>query len=242
MPRRQRAPLPLASQLRKEFTVSIPLSRIRGETASAAHCRGLAGTLAEAFSPDRHQMKKPTLPLHTWSVLAIPIASVAVSVCATWLAYKTYASSKLLYRPYAIATPYFDDTGKKHGIYLSNAGLGPAIIKNMTVTVDGKEYAGLETSVWPRFIADMGLSPMGCFRTGWPTPNAVVKSGDDVPLVTVSEFGAFDCMRQIFQVLATKKVMMVISYSSLYGDDFTSSNRLSLNDANATRLAQQLKR
>jgi hypothetical protein len=194
----------------------------------------------KTFDEDNMTVRKTANPLPAWLTLAVPIVSVVISICATFLSYKTYTSNKLLYRPYAIATPHFDDTGKKHGIYLSNAGLGPAIIKNMTVTVDGKEYSGLETSIWPRFTADMGLSQAGCFRTGWPLTGAVVKSGEEVPLFTVSDFGAFDCMHQILQLLANKRIVLDITYFSLYGDEFSSSNRLNLNDVNATRLAQRL--
>jgi hypothetical protein len=57
-------------------------------------------------------VRKTANPLPAWLTLAVPIVSVVISICATFLSYKTYTSNKLLYRPYAIATPYFDDTGK----------------------------------------------------------------------------------------------------------------------------------
>jgi len=82
--------------------------------------------------PAIHDMK-----LAAPTALLVSLLSLGVSA---WSAYKADVNTKLAYRPYAIAAPMFDDSGNKHGIYLSNAGLGPATINSMTVTVDGRIY------------------------------------------------------------------------------------------------------
>ncbi|MHA6833136.1 hypothetical protein [Ralstonia pseudosolanacearum] len=148
----------------------------------------------------------------------------------------------MLYRPYAITTQYFDDTGKKYGIYLSNAGLGPAIIKDMLVTVGGRTYSGLGASIWPQFGADMGIGGMICLRSAWPPQDSVMKVGEEVPLFTVSDFAAAGCMLQMFQLLANNDIVVEVRYASLYGDEFSSINHMRLNNSDAIHLAEQLKR
>lgn len=172
---------------------------------------------------------------------AVSVASAGAGLWAAWATHQSYTSNKLLYRPYAITTQYFDDTSRKYGIYLSNAGLGPAIIKSMTVTVGGRRYTGLGPSIWPQFRADLGLSATGCFRTGWPVQDSVVKAGEEIPLFTVSELANLACHIQMMKLLADNSIVIEIKYASLYGDEFSASGDMRLNDDTARQLVEQFK-
>ncbi|AOZ02508.1 hypothetical protein BKK81_25050 [Cupriavidus sp. USMAHM13] len=172
---------------------------------------------------------------------AISVASAGAGLWAAWATHQSYTGNKLLYRPYAITTQYFDDTGQKHGIYLSNAGLGPAIIKSMTVTVGGRRYTGLGPSIWPQFRADLGLSATGCFRTGWPVQDSVVKAGEEIPLFTVSGLADLACHVQMMKLLADNSIVIEIEYASLYGDEFSASGHMRLNDDTVRQLVEQFK-
>lgn len=172
---------------------------------------------------------------------AVSVASAGAGLWAAWATHQSYTSNKLLYRPYAITTQYFDDTSRKYGIYLSNAGLGPAIIKSMTVTVGGRRYTGLGPSIWPQFRADLGLSATGCFRTGWPVQDSVVKAGEEIPLFTVSGLANLACQAQMMKLLADNSIVIEIEYASLYGDKFSASGDMRLNDDTARQLAEQFK-
>ncbi len=167
---------------------------------------------------------------------------LVISGWSAWSAHATYTSNRLLYRPYAITTQYFDDTGKKHGIYLSNAGLGPAILKDMRVTVGGRTYSGLGTSIWPQFSTDMGLSGVTCLRTSWPPQDTVIKVGEEAPLLTVSDFAAPGCMPLMLQLLADNDIVVEIRYASPDGDEFSSINHMRLNNSDAVHLSEQIKK
>ncbi|KAF1040089.1 MAG: hypothetical protein GAK33_01089 [Burkholderia lata] len=171
----------------------------------------------------------------------ISAVSAGAGLWAAWATHESYTSNKLLYRPYAITTQYFDDTSRKYGIYLSNAGIGPAIIKNMTVTVGDRRYTGLGPSIWPQFRADMGVSRTDCFRTGWPLPDSVVKAGEEVPLFTVSGVANLACHEQMLKLLTYNSIVIEIKYASLYGDEFSTTGDMRLNDATASQVTEQLR-
>ncbi|VWC73221.1 hypothetical protein BCO18175_02176 [Burkholderia contaminans] len=171
----------------------------------------------------------------------ISAVSAGAGLWAAWATHESYTSNRLLNRPYVITTQYFDDTGRKYGIYLSNAGLGPAIIKSMTVTVGGRRYTGLGASIWPQFRTDLGISTTDCFRTGWPLQDSVMKAGEEVPLFTVSGAANLACHVQMLKLLADNSIVIEIKYASLYGDEFSAMEDMRLNDATAGQLTEQLR-
>jgi hypothetical protein len=171
---------------------------------------------------------------------AISVVSAGASLWAAWATHESYTSNKLVYRPYAISTQYFDDTSRKYGIYLSNAGLGPAIIKSMTVKVGDRRYTGLGPSIWPQFRADLGVSATDCFRTGWPVQDSVVKPGEEIPLFTVSGVANLACHAQMLRLLANNSIVIEIKYASLYGDEFSTTGDMRLEDATARQLTEQI--
>jgi hypothetical protein len=160
------------------------------------------------------------------TALLVSLLSLGVSA---WSAYKADMNTSLAYRPYAIAAPMFDDSGKKHGIYLSNAGLGPATINSMSVTVDGRVYSGLDESIWPQFIRDMKLTP-SCFRTGWPFSQSVLRVGEDAPLLVLTDNASLSCQMQLATLLAQKDMEVAIGYMSIFGQDYTFRHGVRLPD------------
>ncbi len=112
----------------------------------------------------------------------------------------------------------------------------------MLVTVGGRTYSGLGTSIWPQFSADVGIRGMNCFRTAWPPQDSVMKVGEEAPFFSVSDFAAAGCMPQMLKLLAGNDIVVEIRYASLYGDEFSSINHMRLNNADAIHLADQLKR
>ena len=52
---------------------------------------------------------------------------------------------------------------KRNGIYIANPGLGPAIIKALSVEVGGKSYNAMDQHVWRNVFHDLAIVP-GCFR------------------------------------------------------------------------------
>jgi hypothetical protein len=174
----------------------------------------------------RFQLPTHIMKLTATTALLVSLLSLAVSA---WSAYKTNENTTLAYRPYVITTPMFDDSGKKHGIYLSNAGLGPAAISSISVAVDGRVYTGLNDSIWPQFIRDMKLTS-SCFRTGWPASQSVVRVSEDDPLFVLTDNASLMCQMELATLLAQKDIEVTIGYASLFGQNYVSRNSVRLHD------------
>jgi hypothetical protein len=74
---------------------------------------------------------------------------------------------RLSVRPHVVITFTLEGgTGEKNAIYLANPGLGPAIMKALSVEVGGKSYDAMDKRVWRNIFRDLAIVP-GCFRQGW---------------------------------------------------------------------------
>jgi len=169
------------------------------------------------------------------AVVAIVISVLALGV-SFWGTSQAKTQARLSVRPYVIATPFLDESGGKIGLYLSNAGVGPAVIKDMSITIGNRSYNGLGPSIWPQFIQDVNGTRL-CYRTGWPPQNAVLRIGEDDPLLAVSVTAPASCKAEILRILAGQKIYVHISYESIYQDAFTFDGDVHMNDATAENLA-----
>lgn len=73
----------------------------------------------------------------------------------------------------------------QNGIYLTNSGLGPAIITKITVRTDGKIYDNFDTNIWPNVITALNLDS-SCFMNAYPSPGAIIKNGESAPFISLS--------------------------------------------------------
>jgi hypothetical protein len=74
---------------------------------------------------------------------------------------------RLSVKPHVVITFTLEGgTGEKNGIYIANPGLGPAIMKALSVEVGGKSYDAMDKRVWRNIFRDLAIVP-GCFRQGW---------------------------------------------------------------------------
>ncbi|HIH2748398.1 hypothetical protein L3V59_31500 [Burkholderia aenigmatica] len=169
----------------------------------------------------------------------VSIVSAGISIVSAWFAHEAMKSNELVYRPYVVATQHFDDSENRRGIYLSNAGLGPAIIKDMTVTIGTRKYTGLGPSIWSRVQSDAGVGATGCFRTGWPRPDDPLKAGEIVPLLALSDKASPSCLPILLKLLAMNDIAIDIQYESVHGTAFSSTRDVGIHDPDATQIARQ---
>lgn len=179
-------------------------------------------------------MKLRTIEV-TIAIAAIVVSGLALGV-SFWGVSQTREQARLSVRPYVIVTPSLDESGGKIGLYVSNAGIGPGIVTNITITIGQLSYSRLGPSIWPKFIRDMHGNPL-CYRTGWPLQNAVLKIGEDDPLLAVAATAPPLCKLEMLKILAGQKIRAHIEYESIYHDKFVFDGDVNMNDATAENLA-----
>ncbi|RSK61350.1 hypothetical protein [Burkholderia pseudomallei] len=148
--------------------------------------------------------------------IVISIFSLAASL---WSAREANKNTWNTNRPYVTVVPMWDKSNKPPGIYLNNAGLGPAILIDMSVTIQGRTYSGLGPDIWPKFEQDMGFSDT-CFKTAWPRPYDVLKAGEETPLFVIGENADALCHAKLATVLSDD-LRIHVAYQSSYEKPYT---------------------
>jgi hypothetical protein len=113
-------------------------------------------------------------------------------------------------------------TGEKNAIYLANPGLGPAIMKALSVEVGGKSYDAMDKRVWRNIFRDLMIIP-GCFRQGWAQPGSALKPGDEIGLLTLTHakppvIDERSCLIELLKFLKAEGLKVRMQYESLYGE------------------------
>jgi hypothetical protein len=115
-------------------------------------------------------------------------------------------------------TPYAEGKGGRNGIYLSNSGLGPAIIKKFSVKSGSTSANGFELDKWSEVLRASNVNS-NCFATGWPKSDAAVRAGIEESLlyVTNSEYNGI-CNMELVKLIGGQGVEISIEYESIYGE------------------------
>jgi hypothetical protein len=104
----------------------------------------------------------------------------------------------------------------RNGIYLSNDGLGPAIIKNFSVKSGGVVASGFESDRWTEIIATTAANPL-CFGTAWPKGEVALKAGLEIPLVFITRAeGAEICYAELIKLVGGNAIDISVEYESIY--------------------------
>jgi len=111
---------------------------------------------------------------------------------------------------------------ERNGIYIANPGLGPAIIKDLSVEVGGKSYNQTDKRMWPNLFHALEISPL-CFRRRSIQLGGVLKPGEEVALLTVTHakppvVGEHVCHIQLLKLLKAEGLKVRIQYESMYGE------------------------
>ena len=158
--------------------------------------------------------------------------AIVISFSALSLSYWQFADGREHNRksiqPMLVITPYLEGSGGRNGVYLSNPGLGPAILKDFTVTSNGITYGGLGKSHWKEVLRKLGLEP-DCFKHGWPTERAIINVGEEEVLLAPTSANLAVCNLANTVLLTQKEMLLSVDYASLYGVGFRAEASAKIN-------------
>jgi hypothetical protein len=156
------------------------------------------------------------------SILAFIISGGSL-VVSSWQYSAVTRHYRLSVRPHVNVIFYLEGgRSERNGIYIANPGLGPAIIKALSVEVGGKSYSAADNRPWPNVFRDLTLAP-GCFRQTWVQPGSVLKSGEEIALLTTTHANTAIvdgrlCQIELLKFLKAEGLKVRIQYESMYGE------------------------
>lgn len=144
------------------------------------------------------------------SAIVIAIAALFLTIWQSWMMRKhNYNSVK----PLLSFERYLSPMHGGFGIYLNNNGLGPAIVINQKLLVDGKEIEKLEDNPW--YYAAKSLDIDYTFvQLGFYDRNTVIAAGERKALVTIDENASKE-QKEHFKK-AIPRIGIEIRYKSIY--------------------------
>ena len=150
-------------------------------------------------------------------------AAVLISLAAVFFTWSQLQDSRehnrISVRPILQITPYLEGAGpdKRNGIYLSNDGLGPAIIKSFSVKSSEVVASGFGPDRWAEIIATTEANPL-CFASGWPKGETAIRAGTEVPLVYLTAAKPISdlCMAEVIKLIGGKAIDIEVAYESIY--------------------------
>lgn len=152
-------------------------------------------------------------------VVALPLGiSLAAAVFAWQQVEVSRDHNRRSVIPILQATPYLEGRGGRNGIYLSNDGLGPAILKGFSVKSGGVVASGFDSDRWPEILAASALTPT-CFATAWPKGEVALKPGSELVLLrSTSADNAEHCLLEVAKLISGSPIEITIDYESIYGE------------------------
>ncbi|WP_392842866.1 hypothetical protein [Streptomyces sp. LN500] len=103
--------------------------------------------------------------------------------------------------------------GTEAGLYVVNAGLGPAIVTSSVVRLDGEAIGQWDYHTQQRLLSSFPTRP----KARSLSPGAVVLAGQSTFLLSLDEFS--EDQHGWFWDLITRRLVIEICYESLYGGE-----------------------
>lgn len=176
----------------------------------------------------------------TLPVLSVVMAGIALGV-SVYQAATSRHYSNLAVRPHVIITPYTEGPGMRTGLYLDNDGLGPALLKDIRITVSGQTFHGFGSSPLADAAKAAGLNPM-CFARSWPKEGAWLKVDHEVPFLaqTKATDVALLCTKEALRLVTMVDMKIEVDYADLDGEMHQFKGDSRTNDADAFALSHEL--
>ncbi|HCK0617601.1 hypothetical protein CGI93_22450 [Vibrio parahaemolyticus] len=172
------------------------------------------------------------------SISSVVIALTAVCV-SIWQGVVAREHNNLSVKPYITAAPRLPGVGGENGVFISNAGVGPAFIKKAFIKANGKEF-DMAVNNWPAVYTHLNLKRL-CYVERWFKEGATLKAGQDVKLIapTTSPLDA-SCPVEFIKLISAPELTLSIEYESIYGEEFKYSQRIGLDDQEISRFKKEL--
>jgi hypothetical protein len=173
---------------------------------------------------NRPQPTPYAFPALLVSLVALVVSGFAAGV-SLWQYQAAVTHNKLSVKPHVAVTVQLEGgLLERTGMYISNEGLGPAIINTITVEVGGKSYDATNPYVWRNIAHDRNLE-INCFRRGFAKLGSVLKAGEERSLLVVTQalipvVGGKICHEELLQFLQSDGLKVRVDYASMYGDSW----------------------
>ncbi len=160
------------------------------------------------------KLKKAT---KTYVPVFIAIIALAVSV---WQGIVTREHNRLSMTPNLVAIPHMKKAYDFYGISIDNNGVGPAILKNITVTYEGKTYNAVDKNEMEKLVAGLKLT-FSSLHIGHFERGMFVAKKDSIHFFggNPDDLGEYNQIR-IRKIV--ERISIKIEYYSIYKEDFTS--------------------
>ncbi|UYP84234.1 hypothetical protein jpw_08670 [Pseudomonas asiatica] len=169
--------------------------------------------LIYVFSPD-----DPVSPY--WSI-GTSIASIVIALTAlafTWFQIKkTDKHNRLMVTPHISSTTHINSDNGMLSVHLENNGIGPALIKDFSIEVDGKIIKADDEveEALNVLVKDLPIDKWGHESI---TRNSFLPAGAKIELATMisKNYSPEELIKKI-----DPRVNITIEYTSIYGEFFT---------------------
>lgn len=153
---------------------------------------------------------------------AVAVLALFISVIAAVFSWQQVevarVHNRLSVTPTLHITPYAEGKTGRNGLYVSNVGLGPAVIKEFSAKSGQVVASGFESDRWPELLAASNINPL-CFATAWPRRESAVKAGEELPLLFLTKADdGNSCYVEMIKLIGGRGVDVEIRYESLYGE------------------------
>jgi len=182
------------------------------------------GHPSSAAGSDRGVLnQRMLLRLHLWQTI-LSVAGVVTAVIALWAALKESAAVReqtaaTVWPIVQLSLENYDD-GKqaRFALRLTNAGIGPARINAIRVTVDGKAYAD-----WADVLAAMGSELLPSVGRNWALGRVLIP-GEGVYWLDVQDP---ELVRRISPLSESERTRVELCYCSIFEQCWLSDSRAS---------------
>ncbi|MFF8915700.1 hypothetical protein ACF08M_20855 [Streptomyces sp. NPDC015032] len=149
----------------------------------------------------------------------IATAATTIALGSLWVSYTQTRATRLhnrqTVRPLLVMRRVKEHEGHEAGLLVINAGLGPAVVTNSVVHLDGDHIGQWHYHTQERVLAPLPVRP----KAHSLRPGAAVLAGQSAFLLHLDEFS--ENQHGWFWDLITRRLVIEIRYESLYGgEDF----------------------
>ena len=119
--------------------------------------------------------------------------------------------------PHLILINNFVDRDPEFGVLVSNKGIGPAIVRELTILVDGKPIALDKYSGWGNARTQLGI------KKSWNhcSSPSVISAGETIPLLAIKDKDQTGERNLMLKNAVEKRLRIEIVYESIYGEQYT---------------------
>lgn len=150
--------------------------------------------------------------------VVIALLSLAVSVATVLL---THKHNCLSVKPsLTVLNEFGDPKGKDWGWILLNKGTGPALIRRLTIKVDGTPITSGQYEAWENATKRLGIA--GHVSTRSFGESEAVSAGEKIPLLVVT---SKDQTERSLLRSVIGRLEVTIVYTSIYDEEFTNTTR-----------------